>query len=75
MTMDELIAKLKALVGKRAGFDNEEFNAMDASGGNYDDAYDMGCKDGEIALAREILPMVELVRHNLEMARMTEAKP
>jgi len=75
MTMDELIAKLKALAGKKAGFDNNKFNAMAASGGNYDDAYDIGCNDGEIALAREILPMVELVRHNLEMARMEAAKP
>lgn len=73
--MDTLIAKLKALSVKKAGFDNKKFNAMAASGGNYDDAYDMGCEDGKIALAREILPMVELVRHNLEIARMEAAKP
>lgn len=73
--MDELIAKLKALAGKKAGTDKKGFNAYDYSGGKCDDAYDMGCEDGEIALAREILPMVELVRHNLEMARMEAAKP
>ena len=73
--MDELIAKLKALAAQTAATDKEDFSAYDYSGGQPDDAYDMGCADGEIALAREILPMVELVRHNLEMARMTEAKP
>lgn len=73
--MDELIAKLKALASQTAGTDKEGFNAYDYSGGKCDDAYDMGCEDGEIALAREILPMVELVRHNLEMARMETAKP
>lgn len=72
--MDELLKKLKELAAKKAGFDNEEFNAMDASGGNFDDAYDMGCDHGEIALAREILPMVELVRHNLEMTKLAEVK-
>ncbi len=73
--MDELISKLKALASQTAGTDKKDFNANDYSGGKCDDAYDMGREDGEIALAREILPMVELVRHNLEMARMTEAKP
>ena len=72
--MDELIAKLKALSSQTAGTDNEDFNANDYSGGNFDDAYDMGREDGKIALAREILPMVELVRHNLEMARTSEPK-
>ena len=67
--MDELIAKLKALAAQTAATDNDDFSAYDHSGGNFDDAYDMGCEDGEIALARELLPMVELVRHNLEMAR------
>lgn len=68
--MDELIAKLKALAAQTAGTDKEDFNANDYSGGNVDDAYDMGCVDGKIVLARDILPMVELVRHNLEMVRM-----
>ena len=63
--MDELIAKLKALAAQTAATDNDDFSAYDYSGGQPDDAYDMGCADGEIALAREILPMVELVRHNL----------
>ena len=72
--MDELIAKLKKLAVQTAATDNEDFSAYDYSGGQPDDAYDMGCEDGEIALARELLPMVELVRHNLEMARTSESK-
>ena len=72
--MDELIAKLKELAIQTAASDDEDFNANDHSGGNFDDAYDMGCEDGEIMLARKLLPVVELVRHNLEMARMSEPK-
>ena len=30
------------------GKDSEEFNAMDASGGHFDDAYYMGSEHGEI---------------------------
>lgn len=71
--MDELIAKLKVLAVKTAATDNDDFSAYDYSGGQPDDAYEMGCEDGEIALAREILPMVELVRHNLELAGMSES--
>ena len=52
----ELIEKLKKLAQKKVlGEGEEDFNPMDASGGNFDDAYDMGIDDGEIWLAREIL--------------------
>lgn len=37
---------------------NEFYNADDASGGNFDDAYQFGCDDGEIMLARNILDML-----------------
>ena len=38
-----------------AGVDDEDFNPMDASGGNFDDAYNMGVEDGATLLARALL--------------------
>ena len=37
----------------------EDFNPMDMSGGNYDDAYFGGHADGQAELARDILAMLE----------------
>jgi hypothetical protein len=39
----------------------EDFNAYDSSGGNFDDAYQIGVDDGEIYLARHILDAVGVV--------------
>lgn len=49
----EVIEKLKRLARKR--LPGEDFNPMDASGGNFDDAYDMGIRHGETMLAQELL--------------------
>jgi len=57
---DEVIEKLKRLAAEEARFDNEDFNAYDCSGGNFDDAYDAGCGDGQIELAREILDELKI---------------
>lgn len=43
------------LSSKKVRSDDEEFNAYEWSGGNYDDAYSMGEQDGEIILARYLL--------------------
>lgn len=51
----EFIEKLKELAKRVCWSDFEEFNPMDSSGGNYDDAYYGGAGDGETLLAREIL--------------------
>jgi hypothetical protein len=53
------VLKLKALA-KKSLPDFNDFNAMDASGGNFDDAYDLGMKHGEIMLAQEILEMLKI---------------
>jgi hypothetical protein len=50
-----LITKLVEIAQQKAWSDNEDFNPMDNSGGNYDDAYFGGSRDGETALARYIL--------------------
>ena len=52
---EQLKIKLISLARKKATTENDDFNAFDYSGGNYDDAYYLGAEDGEILLAREIL--------------------
>jgi hypothetical protein len=51
----EIIDWLKTYAQKKALYDNEMFMVDDYAGGNIDDAYSMGCDDGEIGLARDIL--------------------
>ena len=57
--MEKLIEKLKEIAAKKAGFDNPEFNVYDWSGGNFDDAYQLGIGDGEVGLARELVELLE----------------
>ncbi len=52
---EKLIEKLKTLAAKKAACEHEDFSIYDYSGGNFDDAYRIGCQDGEIGLAQEIL--------------------
>jgi hypothetical protein len=37
---------------------DEDFNVYNSSGGNFDDAYQLGVDDGEIYMARNILDAV-----------------
>ncbi len=53
--MEELKKKLKLLADKNMLFDNEDATVYDYCGGNMDDAYERGCVDGQIALARELI--------------------
>ena len=53
--MEELVKMLKGLAKQDMRSDNDDFNPMDASGGNYDDAYSMGLEDGVVFLARRII--------------------
>lgn len=60
----EKLAKVIALIEKTADYkthtdDNDDFNPMDFSGGNFDDCYQMGCEDGEINFARELMALLE----------------
>lgn len=52
---EQTIDMLKKLARETAWSDNEEFMVDDYAGGNEDDAYYGGQRDGEIALARKIL--------------------
>ena len=44
--------------------DDPDFNAMDYSGGNFDDAYAMGMDDGEVELAQWIVSEAKNIVHN-----------
>lgn len=50
-----IVDTIRELAEVEVGSDNENFNPYDASGGNFDDAYQMGLNDGEILLARQLM--------------------
>lgn len=58
-TLKEIIKKIKEKAENTACIDNDDFNIDGYAGGNIDDAYSLGCDDGEILFARELLAMVE----------------
>ena len=49
-----LIALINAMSKKKSNLDDPDFSVYDYSGGNFDDAYAMGCSDGEISFAKEL---------------------
>ena len=57
--MDKLKKILEELSKKNCALDDEDFNVMDWSGGNFDDAWQLGFNDGQISLARELLKMMK----------------
>ena len=64
MTIDtEKLAKIIALIEKTAAYkasiDDEDFDANDCSGGNFDDAHIQGIHDGEILFARNLMTILE----------------
>jgi hypothetical protein len=59
-----ILEKLKKLAAQKAWCDNDNFNALDYSDGNFDDTYDGGFRDGEIQLAREILAELNVKRYS-----------
>lgn len=52
---EEMIERLKALAKRTAWADEEDLIVDDYAGGNVDDAYSGGERDGQIQLARDIL--------------------
>jgi hypothetical protein len=57
---EEMITKLKKIAARETWFEDEDFNPMDFSGGNFDDAYYGGLEDGRVDLAREILTSMNI---------------
>lgn len=50
-----LVEKITKQAEKGSYFDDKNFNAYEYSCGNYDDAYSIGVRDGEIQFARDLL--------------------
>ena len=59
VVIEEMIKRIKAKANEEARIDIVDFNIDGYAGGNIDDAYGMGCDDGEILFARELLAMIE----------------
>lgn len=61
--MDDILNKLKAIAIKKKiveiGENGPRYSIQFYSGGNIDDAYQLGYGDGEISMAREILSWLE----------------
>lgn len=57
---EKLVIYLKKHAERKAWLDSEENNIMDRCGGNFDDAYDRGCQDGETCFARELLSQFKI---------------
>jgi hypothetical protein len=57
--MNELIERLKKITAKKAKSETEDFNVNDWSGGNVDDAFQIGYDDGQIHLAESVLETLE----------------
>lgn len=55
----KLIVEIERVANKTAASDSEDFNAYDASGGNFDDAYQLGTEDGEIFLASRLINILK----------------
>ena len=56
----ELITRLQKAAKRETWAENEDFCAYDYSGGNFDDAYEGGSRDGETFLAQEILEALNI---------------
>lgn len=56
---DEMAATLGKLAARKCWSDDDDFQADDYAGGNFDDAYAGGVDDGEVGLARVILADIQ----------------
>lgn len=59
----EALNELKRVAARQTVSDkmNDEDNIQDWSGGNFDDAYQMGIEDGKIFMARSVLEVMREV--------------
>ena len=52
---EKMICRLKELASSRVLSNDDNFSAYNCSGGNFNNAFDIGVSDGERSLARDIL--------------------
>jgi hypothetical protein len=57
---EEFIKRLIKIAQRKTWTESDDFNTSDMSGGNYDDAYYGGLKDGETFMAREVLEHLQI---------------
>lgn len=55
--LDDLKKHIQIIAEQDSYDDDENFDLLEACGGNYDDAYYLGAENGEISLARELLAL------------------
>jgi hypothetical protein len=57
--MQELLETIRRIAAKKSIYDSGEYvDLYDYHGGNYDDAFSVGCTEGEIQFARELLAII-----------------
>lgn len=52
--LQHLLSRIKEVAARASITDDEEFNAYDYCGGNYDDAFAAGVTEGETLFAQEL---------------------
>lgn len=65
LTLQDVIKMVRDTADQDAATDDEDFNAYDYSGGNFDDAFASGQMDGETSFARTILPFLEGLQNDV----------
>lgn len=55
-----LLVNIREVAARKSIYDSgEHVDLYDYHGGNYDDAFSVGCTEGEIQFARELLAYIE----------------
>lgn len=55
LDFSKIIGIIEAKAACKSPADDVDFNAMDYSGGNYDDCFELGVQEGKILFAHELL--------------------
>lgn len=55
---NDVLNKIKSYAEEDSAYDDEDFNPMEWSGGNFDDAFSLGVDEGYRQFARELLTMI-----------------
>ena len=64
--LKQIKAELDKIIVTEIASDDEDFNVLDDSGANFDNAYRMGIDTGEKYLAKKIKPLLEQALKELE---------
>jgi hypothetical protein len=56
--IDKVIDLIKHTAALKSVTEDDDFNPMDYSGGNFDDAFEMGVEEGYIRFAEDLLDLL-----------------